>query len=91
MPNPSITTISTVNEQKNSYFRTKALTDEQFNNLKGNEKKLLMIEWHREHSIIEIIGGKRIKDNGYLPPPPSIYAISVDYKNLSPQFLLGGD
>jgi hypothetical protein len=91
MSNPKVKTISTVNQQKNSYFHTKALTDEQFNNLKGNEKKLLMNEWHHKHSIIEITGGKCIKDNGYLPPPPSIYAISVDYKKLSPQFLLGGD
>jgi hypothetical protein len=80
MSNPSVATISTVNEQKNSYFHTKALTGEQFNNLKGNEKKLLMIEWHCKNSIIEITGGKHIQNNGYLPPPPSIYAISVDYK-----------
>ena len=80
MPNSKAVNISTVNEKKNSYFRTKALTDKQFNDLKVNEKKLLMIEWHREDSIMLITGGKRVEENGYLPPPPSIYAISPNYK-----------
>ena len=65
----------TLNKIKNDYFYTRLLSDQSFNSLKRNEKKLLMIDWgFPGDSIMDVTGGVRAKGSNLLSPPPNVYA-----------------
>ena len=68
-------------EIKNEYYYTRLLSDDQFNKLKRNEKKLLMISWgFPADSILSVTGGVWAKQNWHVLFASSTHSVYAKWE-----------